>query len=142
MNIDNVVIELKEHEGYRGEVYKDTLGFDTVGYGCKMPITRAEATFLLRHRLMAKEEELKRLEPRYMKANGEVKAILLNMAYQIGVKGLLGFRNMLKSIENHEYVEASIHGLDSKWHKQTQNRANDLMDRLARVKDITTQAQQ
>ncbi len=28
--------QIKEHEGYRLDVYKDTLGFDTGGYGHKI----------------------------------------------------------------------------------------------------------
>ena len=33
MEYDDLKARIKEHEGYRDQVYKDSLGFDTVGIG-------------------------------------------------------------------------------------------------------------
>ena len=33
MNYDDLKARIKEHEGFRDQVYKDSLGFATIGYG-------------------------------------------------------------------------------------------------------------
>jgi lysozyme len=48
------------------------------------------------------------------------------MAFQMGVDGLLKFKNTLELIKNGKYKEASDAMLDSLWAKQTPNRASRL----------------
>ncbi len=133
MNLDNLVISIKENEGFRGNVYQDTLGFDTVGFGTKMPISEKEATVLLRMRINGKIEELSRRKPLFTQLPHEVQEILAEMAYQLGVTGLLKFRKTWLYLEENEYESASIEMLDSLWAKQTPNRAKELSDRLATI---------
>ena len=45
------IARIKIEEGFRGEVYDDTRGFATIGFGTLLPITENEAEWLLRHRL-------------------------------------------------------------------------------------------
>ena len=52
----------------------------------------------------------------------------------IGITGLMKFRNMIKEIDNGDYKQASIEGLDSRWAKQVYNRAKRLMNRLRDIK--------
>jgi lysozyme len=132
-NPDNLVVEIKENEGFRGEVYKDHLGFDTVGYGTKMPLSKKEATVLLRMRLYDKAEELATVKPLFNQLPEDVQNVLAEMAYQLGVGGLLKFRKMWKHIEAYEFDKASVEGLDSLWAKQTPSRANKLMEHLGSI---------
>ncbi len=60
----------------------------------------------------------------------QVQSIVIEMAYQMGVSGMLGFKNTLKLIENREYLKASNNMLKSRWAKQTPNRAKKLSDIL------------
>ena len=53
------------------------------------------------------------------------------MAYNMGVTGLLKFKNTLKNIENEKYIEASNQMLDSKWAKQVKGRAQELAAQMA-----------
>ena len=48
---------------------------------------------------------------------------LLNMAFQMGVDGLLGFKNTLTTIEAGRYESAAEQMLQSRWAKQTPERA-------------------
>lgn len=50
-------------------------------------------------------------------------AVLVSMAYQMGVKGLSGFENMLRAVEFAEWDVAATEGLDSRWAAQTPERA-------------------
>lgn len=131
----SIIEDLKAEEGFgnKGNVYKCTEGFDTIGYGTKLPINEEEATLLLEYRLNKTRANLLSSLYNYDLPN-EVWDILLNMSYQLGVGGVLKFKKMLEALKNKDYVEASKQGMDSLWAKQTPNRAKRLMDRLSKVK--------
>ena len=128
----SLIEDIKQEEGFSGTVYKCTEGFDTVGYGSRMPITKEEAELLLEYRLKAMKAQL----TGYLydiDIKDEAWDILFNMAYQLGVKGVLNFKNMIKALKDNDYKEASIQMLDSLWAKQTPNRANRLSDRMSKL---------
>lgn len=50
-------------------------------------------------------------------------AVLVSMAYQMGVAGLAQFKNTLSLIEHKHFEDAAVAMLQSKWAKQTPNRA-------------------
>lgn len=129
----NLIKSIKHHEGFRGEVYKDTLGFDTVGYGTKMPLSEEEAEMILESRLKAKIKELETKEPFVNKLPINKQEILAEMSYQLGVNGVLKFRKMWNALKKFDYKAASIEMLDSRWYVQTPNRAKELSDRMREV---------
>lgn len=127
------VEDIKNEEGFKGVVYKCTEGFDTIGYGTKLPLTKEEATLLLEYRLGKLKSELN--SSLYaLEAPNEVWDILYNMAYQLGVPGLLKFEKFFKALHSKNYNKASIEMLDSRWAKQTPNRAKRLSDRMKVIK--------
>ena len=119
--------KIKESEGYVGTVYKDHLGIDTVGIGTRMPIDEEEAELLLKHRLLKKIKHLLDAKPIVSTLDDNKQSVLFEMAYQLGVNGLLKFKKMWSAIENNDFELASKEGLDSRWHKQTPERAEKLM---------------
>ena len=124
--------DIKAEEGFSAVVYKCTEGFDTVGYGSRMPITKEEAELLLEHRLKAMKAQL----TSYLydlDIKQEAWDILFNMAYQLGVNGVLKFKKMIEALRYKDYKEASKQGLDSLWAKQTPQRANRLMKRMSEL---------
>lgn len=128
----SLIEDIKQEEGFSGTVYRCTEGFDTVGYGSRMPITKEEAELLLEYRLKAMKAQL----TGYLydiDIKDEAWDILFNMAYQLGVKGVLNFKNMIKALKDNDYKEASIQMLDSLWAKQTPNRAKRLSDRMSKL---------
>ena len=131
--MEELIRNIKKNEGFSGEVYKDTLGFDTIGYGTKLPLNAEECELILVYRLKQKIKELEQREPFYNQLPLEVQEILSEMAYQIGVSGLIKFKKMWVALKKFDYKEASKEGLNSLWAKQTPNRAKELMDKL---KDI------
>lgn len=125
-----LIESIKQHEGFRGEVYKDTRGFDTIGFGTKMPLSKKEAEMILESRLKEKIKELETKEPFVNKLPLYKQEILAEMSYQLGVNGVLKFRKMWNALKEFDYETASREGLDSLWAKQTPNRARKLMDKL------------
>lgn len=120
-----LIDDIKQEEGFKGTVYKCTEGFDTIGYGTRLPLSEKEAEMILEHRLNILKGNL--LSSLYM-LDIDKKAwdILYNMVYQMGVKGVLNFKNMIKALEAKDYKRAGDEMLDSKWAKQTPARANRL----------------
>lgn len=120
-----LIDDIKQEEGFKGTVYKCTEGFDTIGYGTRLPLSEKEAEMILEYRLNILKGNL--LSSLYM-LDIDKKAwdILYNMVYQMGVKGVLNFKNMIKALEAKDYKRAGDEMLDSKWAKQTPARANRL----------------
>ena len=127
-----LIEDIKQEEGFSGTVYVCSEGFDTVGYGTRMPITKEEAELLLEYRLKGMKAQL----TGYLydiDIKDEAWDILFNMAYQMGVKGVLNFKNMIKALKDNDYKEAAKQGRDSLWYKQTKNRAERLMSRMEKL---------
>lgn len=120
-----LIDDIKQEEGFKGIVYKCTEGFDTIGYGTRLPLSEKEAEMILEYRLNILKDNLS--GSLYM-LDIDKKAwdILYNMVYQMGVKGVLNFKNMIKALEAKDYNRAGDEMLDSKWAKQTPARANRL----------------
>ena len=120
-----LIDDIKQEEGFKGIVYKCTEGFDTIGYGTRLPLSEKEAEMILKYRLNILKDNLS--SSLYM-LDIDKKAwdILYNMVYQMGVKGVLNFKNMIKALEAKDYKRAGDEMLDSKWAKQTPARANRL----------------
>lgn len=58
------------------------------------------------------------------------KGVLINMAFNLGVNGLLGFRKTISMIERGDYKGASVEMLDSKWARQVKGRATRLSEQM------------
>ena len=128
--MNELINSIKEHEGFVPDVYKDSLGFDTVGYGTKMPLSKEEAELILKHRLNDKINKIIEKKPIILTLPQDKQFVLFEMAYQLGVGGLLKFKKMWKAIEEKDYTEASVEMLDSKWANQTSSRAKELSERM------------
>lgn len=134
MNLGKLERELEEDEGFRASAYQDHLGFWTIGIGTLIDarkgagITREEAYLLLRNRLGSKFQEMDKRMSWWRDQPDPVQRALANMAYQMGVEGLLGFRNTLALIQQGKYSEAADNAMKSLWAKQTPNRAKKVTD--------------
>jgi lysozyme len=124
--------QLQRDEGFKDHAYQDHLGYWTIGFGRLIDerkgghITLEEGLFLLNNDIDNKTEELLKRLPWVNDLDDARKGVLVNMAFQMGVDGLLKFKNTLELIKNGKYKEASDAMLDSLWAKQTPNRASRL----------------
>jgi lysozyme len=124
--------QLQRDEGFKDHAYQDHLGYWTIGFGRLIDerkgghITLEEGLFLLNNDIDNKTEELLKRLPWVNDLDDARKGVLVNMAFQLGVDGLLKFKNTLELIKNGKYKEASDAMLDSLWAKQAPNRASRL----------------
>ena len=127
MRTDELVEEVKREEGFVAKVYLDTKGKQTIGYGTLLEdgITEAEAELLLRHRLglMAEELERSRIGDVYKNLQPNAQRAVLNMAYNMGVPSLLGFKRMWAALREGDYEGAAAEALDSDYARELPARA-------------------
>ena len=131
----SLIADIKAHEGYSKKVYKDTLGYDTIGLGflvSSLELDEDVCDIILERRLKKNEAVLQRKMTYYSKLPIEVQNIIQNMYYQMGNR-LFNFVKTLHYIESGKWRAASVEMLDSLWAKQTPNRAKELSERMAKV---------
>ena len=128
-----LIENIKKNEGFNGDVYKDSLGIPTIGYGTKLPLSKDEAEIILQMRLKDKIKELEKREPFVNKLPTMTQEVVSEMCYQMGVSGVLKFKNMWKALKEFDYVKASDEMLDSRWAKQTPKRAMELSEKMKRT---------
>ena len=141
MNLKRLMESVKKHEGYRNKVYLDTLGKRTVGVGhlCVEDFweddKEYEESFLME--ILQKDlQEAIRNAKELMNEHGcsdinEIaEEILIEMVFQLGRTGVSKFKNMWKALSELNYVGASYEMLDSRWAKQTPNRAKAMAEQM------------
>jgi lysozyme len=129
--------QLRGDEGVRSCVYQDSLGFWTLGVGrlvdsrkTTQGLRPVEISFLLQNDIDDRIESLTRRLPWFQDLDDARRGVLVNMAFQLGTEGLLGFVNTLGMIERGEYPQAADAMMQSKWASQTPARAGRLSKQM------------
>ena len=119
MNIEALSKELKRDEGYSDVAYKDSEGHLTIGYGTKITkIDEGLAEVMLIYMIKQKVVDLENRRPIVKNFPQEVQLVLGNLAYQLGVTGLLKFVNMWDALYIGDYSNAAKELIDSKLFRQ------------------------
>lgn len=132
--IKQATASIKVHEGLRLHPYKCTANKTTIGYGRNLDdvgIDLAEAESLLQRDITLTDVNLHRDFQFFKDLNDTRKAVLIDMAYNLGMAGLRKFKKMLTALENQDYSEASHQMLDSLWANQVGKRADTLATKMA-----------
>jgi len=141
-------------EGLKLQVYKDTLGIDTIGIGrnledrgitkeeldwmdipnigivYEMGITEADAVYLATNDVQIVEEELLRAHSCVEQLDSVRQLILVDMAFNMGVPRLCKFKMMWAAIHDEDYPTAAKEMLDSRWASQVKGRATKLANAM------------
>jgi len=136
MDFDKIKAQLKIDEGVIPHAYRDSLGFLTIGVGRLIDkdkggkLSDDEIEYLLHNDVNRKYGELLKALPWVKELDSARQGALLNMAFQLGVQGLLKFKNSLALIKTKQYKEAHDNLLLSLWAKQTPNRAKKVAKQI------------
>lgn len=117
------------HEGLRLKPYPDTRGFVTIGYGHNLTengITREMAETILEEDIAEAQEQCRDTIEWFDGLDGPRQRVLTEMAFNLGIDGLLGFTRMLADVESGHYADAAREMLNSKWAAQVGTRAQRL----------------
>ena len=127
--IDNLIERLKVNEGFSSTVYDDHLGFPTIGYGFAIKdliLSEEISTVILTDLVEKKLKALQRQLDWFSDIPPEVQGVILEMTYQLGYSGFCKFKKTINYFKEKEFKNASEEMLDSKWAKQTPDRAKKL----------------
>lgn len=125
-----LVRQLRSDEGVERHAYQDHLGFWTIGVGRLIDKRKPgsglrphEIDYLLYSDIDDRLDALTRKLPWFSELDDARRGVLMNMSFQMGVEGLMGFTNTLEHIKRGEYEKAAENMLKSKWAQQTPARA-------------------
>ena len=136
IDMDKLLESVKKHEGYRNKVYLDTLNKRTVGVGhlCVEDFwedgKEYDEDFLMG--ILEKDLQSAIDQADDMCSNltisDDAKIIIIEMIFQLGGTGVSKFKKMWQALQQDppDYAEASVQMLDSRWAKQTPNRAQEM----------------
>jgi len=158
-----LTVLLRKHEGNKLNVYLDTENLPTIGVGRCLStkgLSKSESDYLNLGTYDKNEiiEKLKvrgitQVESDYLLSNDidefttklynrilftkslpeTAKIVLIDMCFNMGIDGLLKFKNTLDLIQQGKYILASREMLNSKWKNQVGQRAFDLADMLSGI---------
>ena len=123
---NNFIKKIKSEEGCELLPYKCEENYLTIGFGRNIEtngIRQSEADFMLENDIETVFFDLDRNIPMWKFEPMNIKIVLCDMCYNLGIKKLLGFKLLLEAIDEADYETASREILDSKYANQVPNRA-------------------
>ena len=136
--MSKLVEQLKRHEGIRTHAYQCTANMTTVGVGRNIDedgglgLSIDEIEFLLENDIRRCKQELIAL-PWFPEIDSVRQDALINMCFNLGMTRLLGFKNALTAMSVGDYDKAADEFMDSRWAKQTPNRANAMAKTMKEI---------
>ena len=127
---------LKRHEGVKYYVYKDHLGYETIGVGrclkqgVGLGLTHDEVDYLLMNDINRCLEELDAAFPWFKDLTEIRREAMINLCFNLGLTRLRKFEKALAAMSIHNYEEAANEFLDSRWAKQVGNRAQEVTEMI------------
>lgn len=131
LDIQGIKNDLKMDEGFRSNPYRDTVGKLTIGYGRNLDdvgISQQEAELMLCNDIQKSISDLQAHLSWFDALSDNRQKALVEMAFQMGITGLLNFVNMLRDMQNGDYKSAMQEALKSKWALQVPRRAARVAD--------------
>lgn len=127
MNRDLVRQALIRDEGLKLKPYRDSVGVLTIGVGRNLEsvgLSLSEVYYLLDNDLdHALRDCAERFTPWFQTLDPVRQGVLVQMAFNLGIGGLMQFRNTLAAVKRGDYAAAAKGMLASKWAGQVKGRA-------------------
>ena len=118
----NIYDQLIRDEGFRPRPYRDNLGHWTVGYGWSLetgpPLSEETARIILNEHVGMIVTDLHSRLPWTKQLSQPRFGVLVNMVFNLGIRGLISFRRMLAALQIEDYDTAAAEMLNSRWNRQ------------------------
>ena len=141
LDMPRLLKSVRDHEGYRDQVYLDSLSKRTVGVGhlCVEDFWEDDKKYSEKFLMEILEKDLENAisgaEELLKGCNlpSLANEIVVEMVFQLGKTGGSKFRNFLAALQGDspQWLKASEEMLDSRWAKQTPNRAKGMSEVIA-----------
>lgn len=129
--------DLKRDEGLRLTAYQDTGGVLTIGYGHTGPDVKPgmvwsqeEADDTLATDVASHVSGLDRQLPWWRQLDDIRQDVLANMAFNLGVRGLLEFKTFLAFVQKKQFAQAALDLSGTAWFHQVGQRAVRLVAQM------------
>lgn len=133
MDRARLAAQLESDEDKRRHPYRCSEGYLTIGIGRNLDdrgLSDDEILYLLNNDIAIVESALDRNLPWWRSMTEARQQALANMAFQLGISRLLGFKNSLALLKAGRWDAAAAEFLDSKWARQTPARAKRITDMI------------
>jgi lysozyme len=126
-SVDLAVSRLQTDEGFRSTAYRDTAGHLTIGYGFNVDagISQYAALALLDAQTQEIATQLAQY-PWYQGLDDVRASVMIELAFNLGLHGLLGFVHMLAALDLKDWQTAHDQLLDSDAARELPTRYNAL----------------
>jgi lysozyme len=127
--------QLKVDEGVKRFPYRDSVGKLTIGCGRNLDdvgLSDEEINFLLTQDLYRADMTARTLFPGFERLSDARKAVLVNMAFNLGQTRLAGFQRLREAVKEQDWEQAAKEMLDSRWSQQVGQRAVRLAEQMRR----------
>lgn len=131
--LDILRVQLRVDEGEKPKPYSDSAGKITIGIGRNLTdvgISRGEQALMFDNDLVMAERTARALVPTFDSLSDVRKAVVMNMAFNMGYTTFATFVNTLKAINEHRFIDAASGMLLSKWATQVGARASRLAESI------------
>ena len=135
--MSDLIEQIKQSEGFRPTVYQCTEGYDTIGYGFAIKdlvIGQDICDIILERKIAELKLRIKQKLPFYDDMPEKAQDVIVEMCYQMGIHGFSNFKKTIDHLMRKDYKTASVEMLDSRWAKQTPNRAKKLSNQMQNVR--------
>lgn len=125
INLTRVLADTRTNEGCRLTMYLDTAGVPTVGWGhnLRTPLTQAAVDGILHDDVIKALGDLTLAWPLFVTLDDVRQGAFLDMAFNLGVGGLLGFHKALAAAQAEDWATCATELADSRWYTQVGDRA-------------------
>lgn len=135
VELSAIEAQLIAHESAEPRPYLDTVGKTTIGVGRNLddkPLKVDEVLYLLRNDLYdATKDAMAAVGTPVFCALSKVRQnVLIDMAFNLGLTRLMGFKRFLYHLRRGEYQTAAYEMIDSRWYRQVGTRGIKLVEMM------------
>lgn len=154
LSFDEIYTFIKEHEGYRPQVYIDTVGKPTVGIGLNLKredapaivasaganynavlsgqqkLTDEQIKTIFKSTLSIAYADAKKFMPNFDNLPKNIKLVILDLSFNLGYTRLSKFIRFKEALLVKDYNAAARELTTSKWATQVGNRVNNIVNLL------------
>ena len=126
--MNELIEQLRLHEGVRSKVYLCSEGYETIGVGRNVSesgigLSDDEIAYLLANDIARCEQEIAERFDWFDDLDPVRQDAIIDMAFNLGITRLSQFQNMLRALSESRFSDAATEALDSRWARQVGQRA-------------------
>ncbi len=135
--IDKLTDIIAKHEGLRLDMYMDTVGVPTIGYGHNLqtPISETAAKQILKDDVGVAVQELDDRMEWWRDLPDQAQIVLASMVFNLGWPRFSQFKKFRSALEDRDYSRAALEMEDSLWYNQIKTRGVELKNMMLDCND-------